>query len=60
MDKHQRQDELCFLMQKHRLTAKQVAEMCNVNVGTVYGWTTFNMARSIPEKHLTTIKDSLI
>jgi hypothetical protein len=52
MSRDQRQDKLVWLMQKNTWSAKDVAKICGVSLSQVYSWTTFNMARVIPEKHL--------
>lgn len=59
MSKDQRQDELHFLIQRYGLKPKQMADICGVNLGTVYAWTTFNMARVIPMKHLQSLKNAI-
>lgn len=56
MTKDQRQDELHFLIQRHGLKPKQMADICGVNLNTVYAWTTFNMTKCIPMRHLEALK----
>lgn len=52
MCKFKNQDDLNWLIQKYKLTTKTIAEVCGVSPNTVKSWRTFNMRKSIPDKHL--------